>query len=91
MRNRFGHAEPQPVGRLFRDILRYRQWLRRKVWYHAGARTNLPDSAESRADLWMKSNFELQPAEGQEVHGIRITFYEILSRQSHLKERLSQQ
>src|SRR5439155_11755159 len=32
VRNRFGHAEPQPVGRLFRDILRYRQWLRRKVW-----------------------------------------------------------
>jgi hypothetical protein len=32
VRNRFGHVEPEPVGRLFRDILRYRQWLRRRVW-----------------------------------------------------------
>jgi glycosyltransferase involved in cell wall biosynthesis len=32
VRNRFGHVEPAPVSRLFRDILRYRQWLRRRVW-----------------------------------------------------------
>lgn len=49
-----------------------------KVWYHSGARTNVVDSEEWRADRWVKSNYELHLIDALEVAGMRIAFYEIL-------------
>ena len=50
---------------------------RRKVWYHSGVRANVLNSDEWRAELWMKSNFELHLIESHDVNGFRISFYEV--------------
>jgi hypothetical protein len=51
---------------------------RRKVWYHAGVRTNAADTPDFQADRWVKSNFELHLIQSQEIRGMRIAFYELL-------------
>jgi len=51
---------------------------RRKVWYHAGARTGASDTEDALADGWVKSNFELHLVRSQEIRGMRIAFYEML-------------
>jgi hypothetical protein len=51
---------------------------RRKVWYHSGVRTNVPDTEEALADRWVKSNFELHLIQSHEIGGMRIAFYEML-------------
>jgi len=51
---------------------------RRKVWYHAGARTGASDTEDALADGWVKSNFELRLIRSQEIRGMRIAFYEML-------------
>jgi hypothetical protein len=49
-----------------------------KIWYHAGATTNLVETREWRADQWVKSNLELHLIDAHEVAGTKIAFYEVL-------------
>ncbi len=49
-----------------------------KAWDHAGGRVSVVNSEESRADRWMKSNFELHSIDSHDISGIQISFYEIL-------------
>jgi len=51
---------------------------RRTVWYHAGARAGAADTADSKADRWVKSNFELHPIQSEEIGGMRIAYYQLL-------------
>jgi len=51
---------------------------RGKIWYHAGATTNLAETREWRADQWVKSNLELHLIDSHEVAGTKIAFYEVL-------------
>jgi 4-amino-4-deoxy-L-arabinose transferase-like glycosyltransferase len=53
---------------------------RKKVWYHSGVRSTIPNTDEWRADRWVKSNFELHLIESHDVNGFRISFYEILAK-----------
>jgi hypothetical protein len=62
---------------------RLEQELRaRRVVYHSGVRTNIPESVEWRVDQWVKSNFELHLIESHEIRGMRISFYDVYSRTS---------
>jgi len=49
-----------------------------KIWYHAGATTNLVETREWRADQWVKSNLELHLIDSHDVEGSKIAFYEVL-------------
>ena len=50
----------------------------RKVWYYAGARTNVEGTPDWTADRWVKSNYQLHLIDSREVRGMRIAFYEML-------------
>ncbi len=54
------------------------QLKQRKVWYHAGVRTNLENSEDWDADQWVKSNYELHLIDSYEVDAMKIAFYEVL-------------
>jgi len=61
---------------------------RRKVWYHAGIRTNAADTQDFVADRWVKSAFELHLVRSQEISGMRIAFYEVLLKHVNREARL---
>ena len=50
-----------------------------KAWYHAGVRSNSPNTDEWRADRWMKSKYGLQLIDSHEVAGYKINFYQLLA------------
>jgi 4-amino-4-deoxy-L-arabinose transferase-like glycosyltransferase len=48
---------------------------RRTLWYHSGVRANGANGPDAKIDQWVKSNFQLQPVESQEINGVQVVFY----------------
>jgi hypothetical protein len=49
----------------------------RKVWYHAGVRTNLAGTQQSAAERWMKAHFDLHLNESHEIQDFTASMYEV--------------
>jgi hypothetical protein len=69
--------------RLAEQFVKYR-----RVWYHAGIRTNLEKTQYWSADRWVKSNYQLHLIEGRDIRGMRISFYQILPKTVDREARL---